>query len=224
MRDINDDLHQPESALARTFSFFLHSEGFRACIGLKYGKICSEPCAGRRLEFADTGSILRADLTRKVCVMGIELEEGENPVVREIRRRIQWDLGDLTIERLVVKYGSSFKGIERPKGYRLRAEKQCYMNSFCLADAGHGDAHRGFYVEGFVLRGDHLFQHAWVTPDGRHAIDVTLRGPASENHFFGIPFPTRYCSPRLVAGRSEPVFPSCNGSIQRKAKHCFKRR
>jgi hypothetical protein len=139
--------------------------------------------------------------------MGIELEEGENPVVREIRRRIQWDLGDLTIERLVVKYGSSFKGIERPKGYRLRAEKQCYMNSFCLADAGHGDAHRGFYVEGFVLRGDHLFQHAWVTPDGRHAIDVTLRGPASENHFFGIPFSHKILLAEACGREKRACFP-----------------
>jgi hypothetical protein len=120
--------------------------------------------------------------------MGIELEEVENPVVSKMRRQIQQDFGNLTIERLVLKYGRSFKGIERPKDYELGRKKQCYTNSFNLADAGHGDSHRGFYVEGFALRGDHLFQHAWVTPDGLHAIDVTLREPASENYFFGIPF------------------------------------
>jgi hypothetical protein len=120
--------------------------------------------------------------------MSIELDGGENPVATAIRRRIQRDFGDTTIERLVLKYGRPFTGVERPKGYRLGTKKQCYMNSFVLADEGHGDARRGFYVEGLALRGDHLFQHAWVTLDGQHAIDVTLRQPASENHFFGIPF------------------------------------
>ena len=120
--------------------------------------------------------------------MNIGLEQSEHPVAGAIRRRLQSDFGNTTVERLVLQYGSPFVGIGRPKGYRLRAEKRCYNNSFSLADTGHGDARRGVYVEGFALHGDHLFQHAWVTPDGRYAIDVTLRWPASEIHFFGIPF------------------------------------
>jgi hypothetical protein len=139
--------------------------------------------------------------------MGKELEEVENPVVSKIRRYIQGDFGDLTIERLVLKYGRSFKGIERPKDYKLGKIKQCYMNSFTLADAGHGDSHRGFYVEGFVLRGDHLFQHAWVTPDGLHAIDVTLREPASENYFFGIPFSHKLLLAEACSREKRDCFP-----------------
>ena len=35
---------------------------------------------------------------------------------------------------------------------------------------------------------NHAFQHAWITLDGVHAIDVTLRDPAPDVLYFGIPF------------------------------------
>jgi hypothetical protein len=35
---------------------------------------------------------------------------------------------------------------------------------------------------------NHAIQHAWITLDGVHAIDVTLRDPASDVLYFGIPF------------------------------------
>jgi hypothetical protein len=67
--------------------------------------------------------------------------------------------------------------------YRLRRKKECFLNSYYAADQ-----ELGFYVEGYALHKDLLFQHAWTTQDGLHAVDVTLRGPISDYHFFGIPF------------------------------------
>ena len=103
---------------------------------------------------------------------------------------------DPKVEPAVLKYGRAFIGINRPKGYRQRAAKNCYLNSFYLADA-----ERGVYVDGFSLLPDQglLFRHAWITLDGIHAVDVTLRHPAPECHFFGIPFSLEILSAEVVA-------------------------
>ena len=60
---------------------------------------------------------------------------------------------------------------------------ECFLNSFYAADE-----ELGFYVEGYALHEGLLFQHAWITLDGLHAVEVTLRGLVSDNHYFGIPF------------------------------------
>jgi hypothetical protein len=39
----------------------------------------------------------------------------------------------------------------------------------------------------YALRRGHLFQHAWITIDGIHAVDVTFQD-ISDCQFFGIPF------------------------------------
>src|SRR5262245_34286586 len=93
----------------------------------------------------------------------------------------------LTVEETVLKYGRGYIGIERPKGFRhQRARKQCFRNAAEAALRG-----RGQYVEGYTLnRTDHLhmiFQHAWITLDGVHAIDQTLPD-APAHDYFGIPF------------------------------------
>jgi hypothetical protein len=89
-------------------------------------------------------------------------------------------------ERIVLEYGRPFIGIARPRGYRRQwMVKQCFRNAGILADEG-----RGTYCEGFVLGPpDFLFpiHHAWITLDGKTAIDVTLPN-ASECWYFGIPF------------------------------------
>jgi hypothetical protein len=111
---------------------------------------------------------------------------GQDPLRATLKRRIDFsrerDIGNTTVEQAVLKYGRPFIGMGRPKGYRQRAAKNCYLNSFYLADAD-----RGVYVEGYALLPGHLFQHAWITIDGTHAVDVTLQD-ISDCQFFGIPF------------------------------------
>ena len=67
------------------------------------------------------------------------------------------------VEKAVLKYGRPFIGTARPKGYRQRARKECFLNSFGLADS-----ERGFYVKCYGLHYNYsLFQHAWVLPQER---------------------------------------------------------
>jgi hypothetical protein len=80
----------------------------------------------------------------------------ETPIRATLRRRIdvsrERDIGNTIVEQVVLKYGRPFIGTGRPTGYRQRAAKNCYLNSFYLADED-----RGFYVEGYALRPGHLF-------------------------------------------------------------------
>jgi hypothetical protein len=94
--------------------------------------------------------------------------------------------GGTVRETLVLEYGRPFVGIARPKGYRRQwMVKQCFRNPGILADT-----RRGTYCEGFVLtppRYSLCIHHAWITLDGKTAIDVTL--PDAPNYrYFGIPF------------------------------------
>jgi hypothetical protein len=133
----------------------------------------------------------RDDVSRDVV-------KDENPVARQLVRKIEGmrrvDIeSNLKVEEVVLKYGRPFTAVDRPKGFRLGAKKECFLNSYYAADKG-----QGFYVEGYGLYEDWLFQHAWITLDGLHAVDVTLRGSVSGYHFFGIPIP-------LVILRAEAV-------------------
>jgi hypothetical protein len=81
--------------------------------------------------------------------------------------------------------GRPFVGIARPKGYRQMTRRACFFNAGRLVSA-----ERGQYCEGFVTTpsGWRWIHHAWVTLDGKHAIDTTLPyGPESD--YFGIVFP-----------------------------------
>lgn len=106
----------------------------------------------------------------------------ETPIQRALRLDIQHLPGNVRLQTIVLKHGRAFAPQRRPKGYRLRTQKECFLNSFYVADAG-----RGTYVEGFAMVNNLHFHHAWVTLDGVHAVDVTLRVP-EEARFFGIAF------------------------------------
>ena len=92
-------------------------------------------------------------------------------------------LGNVKVEEAIRRYGRPFTGIARPKEFRPRTIKRCFNNAGNLASA-----ERGIYVEGFGMRHDWLFHHAWITVDGVHAIDVTLRDTGPGVSYFGIPF------------------------------------
>jgi hypothetical protein len=87
--------------------------------------------------------------------------------------------------KLLLEYGREFVGIPRPKGFRRQmARKKCFRNAGILMGRKMGT-----YCEGFVLNPPFRFpiHHAWITVDGKTAIDVTLPC-ASECFYFGIPF------------------------------------
>ena len=109
-----------------------------------------------------------------------------NPVALELSKLIEqtgFRVYRSTAVKAVLKAGQSFTGIARPKGYRQMRLKQCFWNAGRLALE-----HRGIYVEGFVLTpGSWSIPHAWLTLDGIHAIDVTLKD-APAYHYFGIAF------------------------------------
>jgi hypothetical protein len=73
----------------------------------------------------------------------------------------------------VIARGRPFVGIERPKGFRHQMKaKGCFCNAGRVAMD-----ERATYVEGFILSLGMLIPHAWLTLDGVHAIDQTLRAP-----------------------------------------------
>lgn len=106
----------------------------------------------------------------------------EPQIQRALRLDIEHSPGNVRLQTLVLQHGRTFAPQRRPKGFRLRTQKECFLNSFYVADAG-----RGTYVEGFAMVKGLHFHHAWVTLDGVHAVDVTLRLP-EEAQFFGIAF------------------------------------
>src|SRR4051794_14898084 len=71
--------------------------------------------------------------------------------------------------KAVVKHGTYFTGISRPKGFRQMRRQACFGNAMRLVLE-----ERATYVEGFIMTDLGLTHHAWVTLDGAHAIDVTL--------------------------------------------------
>lgn len=125
----------------------------------------------------------------KACVAASEI------LKKELTRRVNNEHGDSTIERIVLEHGTRFAGIDRPKGMRLGPIKNCYRNSYHAAGR-----HQGMlYVEGFAMvRKTLLIQHAWISPDGIHAIDLTLRHTSSDIEFYGIPFSIGLATTELV--------------------------
>jgi hypothetical protein len=86
----------------------------------------------------------------------------------------------------VVAYGHPFTGIKRPRGYRMMKKKQCFGNAYRVALAEK----RGLYCEGFAMSSGTRWpiQHAWITLDETHAIDVTWDDP-EQSSYFGISIP-----------------------------------
>jgi hypothetical protein len=114
--------------------------------------------------------------------MRVATTDDETGIQRALRADLRHSAGNVRLSSIVLRHGRTFASKARPKGFRLRAQQQCFLNSFYLADA-----ERGIYVEGFAMVNGHHFHHAWVTLDGVHAVDVTLRSP-EEAQFFGIAF------------------------------------
>jgi len=61
--------------------------------------------------------------------------KNENPVARQLGRKIEGfrrvDIdNNLKVEELVLKYGRPFVSVDRPKGFRLSAKKECFLNSY----------------------------------------------------------------------------------------------
>jgi hypothetical protein len=115
--------------------------------------------------------------------------KNEHPVVCDLLPFLPPRRGCCTgrAREAVLKYGRPFTGIQRPKGYRQRAMKHCFTNSFDVTDGK-----RVFYVEGFALtpNAGSAFHHGWVMLDGVHAVDVTLK-EATKCWYFGIPFSSK---------------------------------
>jgi hypothetical protein len=108
-----------------------------------------------------------------------------HPVKAALLARIAKSCGNTIVEKAILHHGRPFIGVDRPKHFRLGKIKECFVNAGVLADAG-----RGIYVEGFITTPVHSIpiHHAWITLDGVHAVDVTLREPAPNCSYFGIPF------------------------------------
>jgi 3(or 17)beta-hydroxysteroid dehydrogenase len=73
---------------------------------------------------------------------GDELKH-ENPAARELVRKVEGTRrfgGNTKVEEVVLKYGLPFIGTARPKGYRLRRKKECFLNSYYAADEELGSA------------------------------------------------------------------------------------
>ncbi len=110
-----------------------------------------------------------------------------NSLLKVLRSDVELSRGNTDVQKLVLKYGRQLFPVARPKGIRQRTRKQCFNNSFHIANDG-----RGFYVEGFAMKGGlrlHLaFHHAWSTRDGIHAFDTTLVDN-SDCLYYGIVIP-----------------------------------
>lgn len=115
-----------------------------------------------------------------------------NEIVAYLQRTLRtfqsrnWQPSDLRAMQAVVDYGRPYIGINRPKGYRKRRAKHCFLNPALLALTD-----RGTYVEGFASSPNvGIVHHAWISLDGAHAIDTTRDEPA-DCHYFGISFPNK---------------------------------
>jgi hypothetical protein len=106
--------------------------------------------------------------------MTAENDKSDDILLGTLRRDVSISFGNTDVQKLVLKYGRPFSPGPRPIGIRQRTSKQCFMNSFLVAEEG-----RAFYVEGYALKisspSKHAFQHAWNTLDGIRAFDTTLK-------------------------------------------------
>jgi hypothetical protein len=88
--------------------------------------------------------------------------------------------------QFVLRNGEGFVGAARPKGLRLRQQKQCFMNAARLSTEVPGLT----YYEGYIAS-DRLpipILHAWCVDDEtRTVVDVTLREP-EDNAYIGVGF------------------------------------
>jgi hypothetical protein len=101
-------------------------------------------------------------------------------VLTEMKRRVAeykragWTNNEVIALARAIEHGKSYTRISKQKELRWRQQKLCFYNS-CTTVLNRQELQLR-YVEGFVLsKSGSLTHHAWVTRDGKHAIDVTLR-------------------------------------------------
>ena len=98
------------------------------------------------------------------------------------------------LERFVLRNGTRFDGVPRPRGFRRKKAKECFANATRLALDGAGT-----YYEGYAMsrRLEFPFLHAWVVLDGGALVDPTLAKP-EEYEYFGVPFAKEELTRELV--------------------------
>lgn len=107
-------------------------------------------------------------------------------IIHFLEASLKYSHGNVQTQANVFEFGRAYVPKTRPKGMRLGKPKQCFANAMSVSQKLDAT-----YVEGFaVTRNQPPFHHAWVSIDGAHALEVTLRNNPSEIAFFGIPFPT----------------------------------
>jgi hypothetical protein len=109
-----------------------------------------------------------------------------------------WGAVEIDAIRTVLERGQPFIGIARPKGFgHQRRIKCCYSNAGDVALS-----ERATYVEGYARSRPHAwtFPHAWLTLDGKHAFDQTLRD-AEEFDYFGVVFTTKQIAEAVIRRR-----------------------
>jgi hypothetical protein len=102
---------------------------------------------------------------------------------------------DAIVLEKVIRHGKPYTHLPKPKYLRWRKQKQCFYNSWMTAVKNP----ELLYVEGFILGTHDPIHHAWVSPDGIHAIDVTLR--RDRGGYYGIGMPAGDASKLMMRGR-----------------------
>ena len=106
---------------------------------------------------------------------------------------------------LMLRHGRAWYIGERTFAGRRARSKQCYMNSYTLADEKPGM----IYVEGWCWI-EYLFEHAWcIDPDGQ-VIDPTLR---EADGYYGIPFRWEYVRATASSTKEYGIISHANSDL-----------
>lgn len=127
-----------------------------------------------------------------------------------IAKESEWKY--LSIEEMVLEFGTPSTAQPLPKQYRKCRIKQCFANAARLV-MDHPEL---TYNEGFACSSDLPIplHHAWCTDRKNHVVDVTWReNGKSENEraYVGIQFSTDWLCSLLVQNRVFGVFLDCYG-------------
>lgn len=138
-------------------------------------------------------------------------------IIEWLRQDVSQSKGNVETQMLVLKFGREFKMTQRPTGMPLGQTKKCFSNAANLVEKN-----KVMYVEGYASSGGPPFHHAWISLDGRNAIDVTIRERIEEITFFGILFPwalwLELAQSTGTPFLSPPINPLLSAYLARRAK------